>query len=482
MNRITKNLNKTIYYLLFIVSGIHFSCTEKFLEIDANEITIDEISSEQAVELVNSTYNILLSWQVSSFSWNAISSISSDDADKGSDQGDTGADKHLFDILAHDATSISVAEVWEGHYKGIQRANQAINRIKLFEDLDSELKQRLTGEAKFLRALLYFRLLQTYGGVPIINETPDINSSIETLLRRASRAEVFEFIEIDLIESINVLPEKSEYPDNQLGRATKGAARTLLAKVSMYQSKWETVLELTNEVIKSGEYNLTPKYEDIWKEIGENNQESIFEIQAKGELPSVGVDQYSLTQGARGEGGWGWGFNVPSDNLLNSYDPNDLRRDATIIFRGETLYDGRFVPETVVNPMYNQKAYSSAFTDYQQTGKNIRILRFAEVLLMNAEAAIQLGGDVAGPLNQVRNRAGLEPIDNPSQSDVWNERRWELAFEHDRYFDLVRQGQAATVLQSQGIPFKVGKHELFPIPQVQINLSGGILQQNPGWE
>ena len=426
MNRITKNLNKTIYYLLFIVSGVHFSCTEKFLEINANEITIDEISSEQAVELVNSTYNILLSWQVSSFSWNAISSISSDDADKGSDQGDTGADKHLFDILAHDATSISVAEVWEGHYKGIQRANQAINRIKLFEDLDSELKQRLTGEAKFLRALLYFRLLQTYGGVPIINETPDINSSIETLLRRASRAEVFEFIEIDLIESINVLPEKSEYPDNQLGRATKGAARTLLAKVSMYQSKWETVLELTNEVIKSGEYNLTPKYEDIWKEIGENNQESIFEIQAKGELPSVGVDQYSLTQGARGEGGWGWGFNVPSDNLLNSYDPNDLRRDATIIFRGETLYDGRFVPETVVNPMYNQKAYSSAFTDYQQTGKNIRILRFAEVLLMNAEAAIQLGDDVAGPLNQVRNRAGLESIDNPSQSDVWNERRWEL--------------------------------------------------------
>ena len=280
MNRITKNLNKTIYYLLFIVSGIHFSCTEKFLEIDANEITIDEISSEQAVELVNSTYNILLSWQVSSFSWNAISSISSDDADKGSDQGDTGADKHLFDILAHDATSISVAEVWEGHYKGIQRANQAINRIKLFEDLDSELKQRLSGEAKFLRALLYFRLLQTYGGIPIINETPDINSSIETLLRRASRAEVFEFIEIDLIESINVLPEKSEYPDNQLGRATKGAARTLLAKVSMYQTKWETVLELTNEVIKSGEYNLTPKYEDIWKEIGENNLESIFEIQA----------------------------------------------------------------------------------------------------------------------------------------------------------------------------------------------------------
>ena len=157
MNRITKNLNKYIFYLLISVSAIHFSCGEKFLDTNANEITIDAISAEQAVELVNSTYNILLSWQVSSFSWNAITSISSDDADKGSDPGDTGSDKHLFDALAHDATSISVSEVWEGHFNGIQRANQAINRIHPFDDLDSDLKARLIGEAKFLRALLYFK-------------------------------------------------------------------------------------------------------------------------------------------------------------------------------------------------------------------------------------------------------------------------------------------------------------------------------------
>jgi hypothetical protein len=131
--------------------------------------------------------------------------------------------------------------------------------------------------------------------------------------------------------------------------------------------------------------------------------------------------------------------------------------------------------------MYNQKAYSSSFTENNQTGKNIRILRFSEVLLMNAEASSHLGGDFAGPLNQVRLRAGLQPLNNPSQLDIWNERRWELAFEHDRYFDLVRQGRASTVLQSLGIPFVTGKHELFPIPQIQINLSGGILQQNPGW-
>jgi len=470
-----------LYFLLISFCCFQSSCTDDFLEIDANQITADAITEDQAIELVNGIYNIFLSWQVSSFSWNAITSISSDDADKGSDPGDTGSDKHLFDALAHDATSISVSEVWEGHFNGIQRANQAINRIHPFDDLDSDLKARLIGEAKFLRALLYFRLLQTFGGVPLITDTPDINSPLEELLSRSTKEETFLFIENDLIEAISVLPEKSTYPDIQLGRATKGAAKALLAKVSMYQNKWDKVLNLTNEIILSGEYSLTSNYEDIWKEIGENNQESIFEIQAKGELPSVGVDKYSLTQGARGQGGWGWGFNIPSENLLNSYELSDARRDATIIFRGETLYDGRHVPETVVNSMYNQKAYSSSFTENEQTGKNIRILRFAEVLLMNAEAASQLGGDIAGPLNQVRIRAGLEPLSNPSQLDVWNERRWELAFEHDRYFDLVRQGRASEVLQSLGIPFLIGKHELFPIPQVQISLSDGILQQNPGW-
>ena len=138
-----------LYFLLIFLCCFQSSCTDDFLEIDANQITADAITEDQAIELVNGIYNIFLSWQVSSFSWNAITSISSDDADKGSDPGDTGSDKHLFDALAHDATSISVSEVWEGHFNGIQRANQAINRIHPFDDLDSDLKARLIGEAKF---------------------------------------------------------------------------------------------------------------------------------------------------------------------------------------------------------------------------------------------------------------------------------------------------------------------------------------------
>ena len=457
------------------------SCSEKFLEVESNVETESDITSDQAVELVNATYNIFLQWGMSSFSWIGVSSIVSDDAEKGSDPGDTGTDKHLLDALTYDATTLSVAEVWELHYDGIQRANQAINRIELFTDLEQGLKERLLGEAKFLRALMYFRLVKMYGGVPLIAGVPDLDAPLEEILGRATKEETYAFIEADLQEAINLLPDKSEYPMSELGRATKGAAKALLAKVSMYQNKWQEVMTLTTEIMQSGEYGLTPNYEDIWKEISENNEESLFEIQARAEIPAAGVDKYSTVQGARGEGGWGWGFNTPSQDLADSYEPNDTRRDATIIFRGETLYDGRLVPNTVVNPMYNQKAYSSAFTEFEQTGKNIKILRYGEVLLMNAEAATQIGGDAATPLNLVRNRAGLSDIASPTQMDIWNERRWELAFEHDRFFDLVRQGRAPQVMQAIGKPFVAGKHELFPIPQEQINKSEGLLEQNPGW-
>ena len=202
-----KKNNKKLNILIAVFITVNLftqSCSEEFLEIDANQITANSITEEQAVELVNGIYNIFLSWQVSSFSWDGITSIASDDADKGSDPGDTGSDKHLLDALNHDATSISVAEVWEGHFNGIQRANQAINRIQPFEDLDNELKTRLLGEAKFLRALLYFRLLQTFGELPLITDTPDINSPLEELLSRASIDETFVFIESDLIEAIDL--------------------------------------------------------------------------------------------------------------------------------------------------------------------------------------------------------------------------------------------------------------------------------------
>ncbi len=467
------------------------SCNDNdFLDVNPSKETTEQALSSPtaATELVNAVYNKFLNWNESSFAWNGVSSMTSDDADKGSDPGDTGGDKDLMDALTFTTTSLSFNEVWEANYQGIARANQA---LKFLPDLaiDETLKKRLIGESKFLRAMFYFRLGQMFGGVPLIKSVPDIQNQedINAANTRVTRKEIYEFVIADLTEAAADLP--TQYGSADLGRATKGAALALLAKVNMYNledpDRWQKVKDLTTQVMGLG-YDLTTNYEDIWKESGENNIESIFEIQARGETPNKGVEGYFVTQGARGAGGWGWGFNTPTQDLADAYEPNDARRDATIIFRGETLWDGLLVPNTVSNPMYNQKAYVSKTAETfngndWDSNKNIRILRFAEVLLMNAEAAIEVGGDAATPLNRVRNRAGLGNAPVVDKAAVWKERRVELAFEHDRYFDLVRQGRAGVVLRAHGKNFVDGKHELFPIPQTQIDLSGGLLTQNPGY-
>ncbi len=471
------NFKNTFNYIALFLAVFIFSCDEDFLNVETSSETEEALTADKSVELVNAVYNRFLQWQMSSFSWNGITSITTDDADKGSSTGDTGTDKDILDAIEFDATTISISELWSEHYNANQRATQALSRIPDF-DIDTNLKNRLIGEIKFLRALIYFRLVKIFGGVPLISEQSDLTDP--NILQRATKEEVYQFIESDLLEAIAFLPEKSQYPASDLGRATKGAAKALLAKVSMYQSKWTEVYTLTNEIISSGQYDLTANYEDIWKEESENNIESIFEIQAKGgETLTAGIQGYSVTQGARGEGGWGWGFNTPTEDLVNSYEANDKRKDATIIFRGETLFDGRTVPNTVTNERYNQKAYSSSNSDAWENGKNIRILRFAEVLLMNAEAALELGQDALTPLNKVRVRAGLTELTSANKLTIWQERRHELAFEHDRYFDLVRQGRAGEVLRAHGKNFIDGKHEVFPVPQEQIDISGGVLTQNP---
>ncbi|MFO7674475.1 MAG: RagB/SusD family nutrient uptake outer membrane protein, partial [Lutibacter sp.] len=152
---------------LIVLLLLMISCSEDFINVEANQETEEALTADKAPELVNAVYNSFLTWQMSSFSWNGITSITTDDADKGSTPGDTGNDKHLLDALAFDSSTISFAEVWSAHYAGIQRANQALNRLQGFE-MEEPLKNRLIGEAKFLRALMYFRLVQSFGGVPLI--------------------------------------------------------------------------------------------------------------------------------------------------------------------------------------------------------------------------------------------------------------------------------------------------------------------------
>jgi hypothetical protein len=249
-------------------------------------------------------------------------------------------------------------------------------------------------------------------------------------------------------------------------------------------------------VISSGQYSLFPNYEALFRIANENSVESVFEIQAKYEPGNCDVSnsQYSQVQGVRGSQGGGWGFNVPTQDLVNAYEPGDPRKDATIIFRGEITPQGDAIPTDGDNPMYNQKSYvpfSTWIECNEGAEQNIRVIRYAEVLLMNAEAANELGNTAQAltSLNMVRARARggndavLPDVTTTNQDElrakIWHERHVELAMEFDRFFDLVRQGRAPEVLGPKG--FKAGVNEVWPIPQNEIDLSAGVLTQNPGY-
>jgi hypothetical protein len=477
------------------ISMFFNSCSNDFIDVPPTEniaesdlLTIYN-NDDGAKSFVTAIYSKSLDWNMSSFSWNGLTSITSDDADKGSDSGDSGTDKDKCDALTLDATSLSVQDVFEANYQGISRANIALLYLPKLDKANAALKTRLTAEAKFLRALMYFNLVRCYGGVPIVDHVPVPSSQADTdmTLTKKTKAEVYTFIQTDLLAAIDGLPEKSAYAISDLGRASKGAAHALLAKVYLYQGNWQGVKDQC--ALITG-YNLVSNYATIWREAGEDSVESIFEIRGYGGNPSQGIEGYMVTQGARGTSGWGWGFNIPTSNLANSYEVGDVRKDATIIFAGETMWDGRIVSPLVSNPMYNEKAYVSNtmenFNGDWETTKNIRVLRYAEVLLMQAEAANESGsGDVTGPLNKVRNRAGLANTTATGQAGlrttIRNERRHELAFEHDRWFDLVRTGQAQAAMAANGKTFVVGKNELFPLPQKFITQAAGKSTQNPGY-
>jgi hypothetical protein len=477
---------------MFVLSAYFFSgCSNDYLDVDQTEsISTKDIAlfnnDQGATTFVTAIYNKFLDFNMSSFSWIGLSSIASDDADKGSSPGDTGADKDVMDALTYNASSLSIRETFEANYEGINRCNQALNIVPQLDQANPALRSRLLGEAKFLRAFMYFTLVKTYGGVPIIDHLPNPSSDEDRVMQltRRTSAEVYAFIESDLADAIAALPNKSVYAASEKGRASKGAAYALLAKVNLYQKKWQKVVDNANLVTG---YSLVPNYASMFRLAGENDAESIFEIQGTGSIPAKGIAGYSNTQGARGAGGWGWGFNTPSQSLVNAYESGDVRKNATIIFAGTTLYDGRVVPTTVENPRYNFKAYSSAYTDAWETDANIKYLRYAEVVLMKAEALNELDQTPAAILllNQIRTRAELGNTVAVSKAEVrtaiWKERRVEMAFEHDRFYDLVRTGQAVSAFAIHGKTFVAGKHELFPLPQTFIVQSDGLSTQNPGY-
>jgi len=468
------------------------SCKKNFLNVPPEgQVTPNGYYStpQRATQLVNAIYNNLLQWDESSFSWIGISSITSDDANKGSSPGDTGADKNLLDNFTYTSTDFSANEVWVANYRGIARANRALSILPGVA-IDLKLKHRLIAEAKFLRALFYWRLVRTFGGVPLIDTIvdPTNQASVNNANVRASKTAIYNLIISDFSDAADSLFSRSEYQAADLGRATKGAANGYLSKVYMYLKNWQKAYDYSAKVINSGQYHLAPDYAKMWRETGNNGPGSLFEIQAVGGPVNLGIQGWVVLQGVRGQ--FGWGFNTPAKSLEDAYEPGDPRKAATIIFPSDTMWDGTVIISNPSNPRYNKKAYISRTMETfdgndWESNKHIRLLRYAEVLLIHAEAANELGktSEALQSLNEVRGRVGLPAVTITDQAalrlKIWHERRVELGMEGDRFFDLVREGRAAQVMGPLG--FKSPKNDFFPIPQAQIDISGGTLKQNPGY-
>ena len=472
-----------------LLSTAFLSCGKKFLEEEPRTITIQEllISNDGAERLVAAVYNKLYAWGEHSFSWVGVSSITSDDADKGSDIGDPGTDKGDLDNFTFTPSSISFSDLWVNNFEGIGRATYA---LRFLPETTSPDKERYIGEAKFLRAYFYFNLVRIFGGVPKIDKVLESETEIATASMRASEAEIYAFIESDLNDAITRLPPTIAAAEN--GRVSKYAAIALLAKVSLYQQKWAQAKAMADMVISSNQFELIPDYSLIWREAGEFSKESIWEVNAIGTTPNLGIENYFVVQAPRGANGLGWGFNTPSENLVNAYEPGDVRKAATIMNAGQTLWDGFQVSPIATNPRYNYKSYVSKTKETFNgndinTNKNLRILRFGEILLIKAEVENELGNieEAQQALDSIRRRAGLASTTAATKDDlrnaIYKERRVEMAFEHDRMFDLQRTGRAGAVLRALGKPYVDGKHNLFPIPQKEIDLSDGKLLQNPGY-
>jgi hypothetical protein len=506
------NIKRTLILLLAI--GVT-SCKKDFLEVSPQgQLTeVQALSDPTAADkMVGGVYNTLYfgGFDITTvgFLFAIATDVASDDSDKGSTPTDFSPAGEI-DNFTTNPNNFIFNNIWNGHYTAIARANRAIDILEK-GTYDAAVKSRLIGEVRFLRGLYYFNLVRTFGGVPKVIRVPDpAEANSDEFQTRASKEDIYKVIMDDLQFAADNLPLKGA---TQVGRATKGAAQSYLAKVYMYQKNWQKTLELSNAVITSGMYSLVSDYKLIFREKpeggigGNNNSESVFEVQTGLNAGENAVSPlFSNSQGARSKGGWndlGFGFNNPSSDLANAYEANDARRNATIIFinptvgttsSGTVLWDGFRIPsqDSVENSRYNYKAYHSALKESPQLSnnkdtkpKNIRLMRYAEVLLMNAEASANLGdaANATAKLALVRTRAN--PAATPvagTVGNVWKERRVELAMEQDRFFDLIRQGRAGMVLRAHGKAFVDGKHELFPIPQAQRDLSNNRLTQNPGY-
>ncbi len=499
--------------VLFIAAVSTFAgCKDDFLDRELQgQYTLDNYpypgGSGPYDQFLFGAYSSLRDFGVHSFAFILTTSVRSDDADKGSTAADGGANAIDMDNFPVQPSNGHVNTIWNGYYNLINKTNIALDQIANNEEIPAapEVKIQAEAEAKFIRGYAYFMLVRLFGRVPLIDRVFE-DPAAQANVPQSTPEQVYALIEEDLRFAAANLPPS--WSPQFVGRATSGAANGLLAKVYLTQKKWSQALGAANMVIMSGQYDITTPYDKIFREDGENTSESVFEVQATAsrQFPTANGVQYAPIQGIRGSGQWnlGWGFNIPSLALEAAYEAGDPRRQRTILYTstpttpGVTIY-GEVTPVGLPNPRYNNKVYTNPAirnTVGSQGGwwMNIRILRYADVLLMYAEAANELGmtEEALEKLEMVRNRARagnnaiLPPVTTTNQAElrqaIRHERRVEMGMEHDRFFDLVRWGIAEEALHAAGkTNFNPARDVVLPIPQQQIDLSKGVLTQNPNY-
>ncbi|MFI3299375.1 MAG: RagB/SusD family nutrient uptake outer membrane protein [Rikenellaceae bacterium] len=495
-------------YLIILAALVSLSSCEDFLSIEPQgQINTSNYydSDENAETAVNALYDLLGQSEGSAPDNQWLShhyefffgSMTSDDSEKGSKASDM---TKLTQLIGwdFDASFTDVSDpFWIHGFWGVSRANGVIDGINASESLTPELQERYLGEAYFMRAYYYYYLARHFGGVPLFSTTP--STSDYGNVSRATLGETLDFIAADFRTAIDKLPLRSAYATTDIGRATKGAAESFLARVLMYQAGvdanadeaelWQEIYEVTNDVITSGEYSLVANFGTMFEAGSKNTSESIFEIQsyANGSeyqpaSTGTGYCNFQANRVATGTNNTGWGFNNPCENLREAFDSTDPRLSCTIYgigYNGGILYgEVQTYDRAEMSSNYlNRKAALQTTPSLAKSAEfNVILMRLADVYLMRAEAAYHIGneGQAKIDVNTVRARARSSalckgfnegdadaypyPIETVNLPDItssgttlleaiWKERRLELAMESLRTWDLIRTGQFYDVIE-----------------------------------
>jgi hypothetical protein len=478
-------MQKLISFLLIAI-GVNILACGRLDESPESNFTPDNFykNADDARAATNAIYDLMNNANMYNQVIWVLQDQATDDAEWGGGRSTANQAKNDLDKYAFTPATSTFQSVWSTCYQGINRANTVLAHVPPIS-MDPNLQARLLAEAKFMRGFYYFTLVRLFGGVPLVlQETTSLN---DLNVSRASVDEVYQQIVSDFTEAENVLPPS--YTGADIGRATKGAATAFLAKVYLTREDWPKASAKCREVMDMGQYNLWDNYADAFAIPNENGRESIFEVQAIG----GGLGEGSWMQGYmrppfdRVNGIAGFGDDPPTKNLYDAYSPGDKRRDVTIRLYSDTTNPK--APTSIAFPGYVRKYVDFSATANGEGSNNFPIIRFADVLLMYAEALNEQGAGNAEAytaINRVRRRAGLADLTpalgQPAFRDsVLLERRLELAFEGHRWYDLVRTKRLISAMQAQNASIAVtDRHYLFPIPQTERDVNPN-LTQNPNY-